>query len=214
MHTETVRIPSPEKGSSSSLQLFLHGHNSGFTWLHEDAVITLYGLAGRIDQMGEKAALVKESFFDPNHHPGPTTAATESFSHEYVVDFNQFLDTKKIREAQSGLRIFVQTCKRWALDQESQLALLGYASTDPAGKNVLAGHVPNDLQPLIDRVAHIIAISIGLGILYDENTDAEKHWLEKPRRILDNRSPFDCMQNAGMDDLITINRMVERERGL
>ncbi len=208
--------PNPKNAPSPSPQWSPLGRNSGSTWHHEDTATFPHVVAGRIDcWMGGKAVQTKEFFLDPNYPSRQTIKDIDLFPREIVLHFDRPRpDIKKIREAQSGLRIFVQTCKRWGLDQEGQLALLGYNSTDPAGKNVLAGHVPIDPQPLIDRVAHIIAISIGLGILYDENIDAEKQWLKTPRRILGNRSPFGCMQNTGMDDLITINRMVERERGL
>ncbi len=212
----TALTLNPKNVSSPSPQWSPLGRNSGSTWHHEDTAIFPRVVAGRIDcWMSGKAVQRKEFFLDSNYPSRQTIKDIDLSPCEIMLHFDwPRPDIKKIREAQNGLRIFVQTCKRWRLDQEGQLALLGYASTDPAGKNVLAGHVPIDPQPLIDRVAHIIAISIGLGILYDENIDAEKRWLEAPRRILGNKSPFDCMQNTGMDDLIAINRMVERERGL
>ncbi len=94
------------------------------------------------------------------------------------------------------------------------LVLLGYRSGDSVGARILDGRVRSLSQDIEDRSGYVIAISIGLGIHYGENIDAENEWLRRPRETLGGRSPLDYMLGGHMIDLIAINRMVERERGL
>ena len=92
------------------------------------------------------------------------------------------------------------------------MVLLGYESGDSVGIQILNGRVRARSRDITDRFGYVIAISI--GILYGENIDAENEWLRRLREVLDGRSPLDYMLGGHMIDLITINRMVERERGL
>ena len=117
-------------------------------------------------------------------------------------------------EIRGELKIFVETCQRWRLKLKDQVILLGYQSADSIGMQILNGRVRAHSRDIKDRSGYVIAISIGLGILYGESIDAENQWLRNPRQILDGKSPLDYMLGGQMIDLITINRMVERERGL
>ncbi|MCY4463498.1 MAG: DUF2384 domain-containing protein [Albidovulum sp.] len=117
-------------------------------------------------------------------------------------------------EIRGELKIFVETCQRWKLKLKDQVILLGYQSGDSIGMQILNGRVRAHSRDIKDRSGYVIAISIGLGILYGESIDAENQWLRNPRQILDGKSPLDYMLGGKMIDLITINRMVERERGL
>ena len=79
---------------------------------------------------------------------------------------------------------------------------------------MLMGRVLALSLDVTDRAGYVIAISVGLGILYGENADAENRWLRRTRSALDGQSPLERMLGGHMIDLITVNRMVERERGL
>ena len=129
-----------------------------------------------------------------------------------AADFSQ--GPRETHEIRGILRVFIETCRRWNLSLEDQVVLLGYRSGDRVGIQVLNGRLRIHSQDIKDRSGYVIAISIGLGILYGESIDAENQWLRRPREILDGRSPLDYMLGGRMINLITINRMVERERGL
>ena len=117
-------------------------------------------------------------------------------------------------EIRGVLKIFVETCQRWELKLEDQVILLGYQSAGSTGMQILNGRVREHSRDIKDRSGYVIAISIGLGILFGESIDAENQWLRNPRQMLDGKSPLDYMLGGQMIDLIAINRMVERERGL
>ena len=117
-------------------------------------------------------------------------------------------------EIRGVLKIFVETCQRWELKLEDQVILLGYQSAGSTGMQILNGRVREHSRDIKDRSGYVIAISIGLGILFGESIDAENQWLRNPRQMLDGKTPLDYMLGGQMIDLIAINRMVERERGL
>ena len=121
---------------------------------------------------------------------------------------------RETHETRGVLKVFVETCQRWKLGPGDQVVLLGYRSGDSAGMRVLDGRVRLHSRDIEDRAAYVVAISAGLGILYGESAAAENQWLRHPREILDGKSPLDRMLAGHMVDLIAVNRMVERERGL
>ena len=127
-------------------------------------------------------------------------------------DFSQ--GPLEFHEIRGVLRVFIETCQRWKLSLEDRVVLLGYRFGDSVGMQVLNGRLRIHSRDITDRSGYVIAISIGLGILCGESIDAENQWLRRPRDILDRRSPLDYMLEGQMINLITINRMVELERGL
>ena len=118
------------------------------------------------------------------------------------------------QEVRGILKVFIDTCQRWGLDQDEQVILLGYRSGDIAGRGVLDGSVRAHSRDVIDRAAYVVAISLGLGILYGEKVPPELRWLRSPRKVLDGKAPLERMLEGGMIDLITVNEMVNQERGL
>ena len=78
------------------------------------------------------------------------------------------------------MKIVVETCQRWKSRPEDQVFLLGYESGDSVGIQILKGRVRARSRDITDRSGYVIAISIGLGILYRENLDAENEWLRRP----------------------------------
>ncbi|MYA87769.1 MAG: DUF2384 domain-containing protein [Boseongicola sp. SB0662_bin_57] len=111
-------------------------------------------------------------------------------------------------------KVFVDTCRRWGLETDQQLTLLGYQPGDSIGIQVLRGRVRTLSRDATDRAGYVIAISVGLAILYGENIAAEKRWLRHERAAFGGRSPLDRMLDGDMTALIIVNGMVERERGL
>ncbi len=110
--------------------------------------------------------------------------------------------------------IFIGTCRRWGLDEDQQLTLLGYLPGDSMGIQVLRGRFRALTRDATDRAGYVIAISVGLAILCGENMAAENRWLRRDRAALDGKSPLDRMLEGDMNALIIVNGMVERERGL
>ena len=121
---------------------------------------------------------------------------------------------QELVEPQGVPKVFVETCKRWGLDTDQQLTLLGYRSGDNTGELVLQGRVRNLSRDATERAGYVIAISVGLAVLYGENMAAEKCWLRRTRAELGGKSPLDRMLHGDVKALIIVNGMVEHERGL
>ena len=66
----------------------------------------------------------------------------------------------------------------------------------------------------IARAGYVIAISVGLAILYRENIAAENRWLRRKRVALGEKSPLDLMLDGDMIALISVNGLVAQDRGL
>ena len=117
-------------------------------------------------------------------------------------------------EPRGVAKIFVETCQRWDLDSNDQLTLLGFDRGYSFGRHVLQGRVRTLSRDARDRAGYVIAISVGLSILYQDNIAAENQWLRRKRNALGEGSPLDRMLGGDMMALIAVNGMVERDRGL
>jgi hypothetical protein len=112
------------------------------------------------------------------------------------------------------LDAFVKTCQRWHLSPEQQIILLGYKGSEFFGLQLLEGRVLAAPQDVRERAGYILAISIGLGSLFDETERAELEWLNTPRKDLNGRSALAYMLEGRMASLMEVAAMVDRERGM
>jgi hypothetical protein len=108
---------------------------------------------------------------------------------------------------------FVKTCQRWRLEQPEQATLLGYKSHEFLGQLLLRGYVPPRTQDVRDRIGYVMAITLGLGALFDENVDAEIGWLQTEHPFL-KEPPLAFMLRGRMKHLITVADIVRAERAL
>lgn len=109
---------------------------------------------------------------------------------------------------------FVKTCQRWHLSPQQQISLLGYNGSEFFGQQLLEGRLVAPPQDVCERAGYILAISIGLGSLFDESERAELAWLNTPREKLNGRSPLAYMLEGRMANLMYVATMVARERGM
>ena len=75
-------------------------------------------------------------------------------------------------------------------------------------------HVLSPPQDVQERAGYVLAISVGLGSLFDDAEDAELAWLNTPREDLKGRSPLACMLEGRMANVIEVALLVNRERGM
>jgi hypothetical protein len=108
---------------------------------------------------------------------------------------------------------FVKTCQRWRLEERLHATLLGYKDYEFLGQQLLHGYVPPRTQDVRDRIGYVLAISLGLGALFNEDADAELSWLTTEHPLL-KTSPLDFMLRGRMINLITVADIVRAERGL
>lgn len=109
---------------------------------------------------------------------------------------------------------FVKTCQRWHLAPAQQIILLGYKGSEFFGVQILDGFVLSPPQDVRDRVGYILAISVGLGFMFDDLERAELAWLNAPRKAFDGNTPLVHMLEGRMENLMNVAAMVAHERGL
>jgi Protein of unknown function (DUF2384) len=109
---------------------------------------------------------------------------------------------------------FVKICQRWHLSTDLQIVLLGYKGCASFGSQILNGYLLSSPQDVLDRVGYILAISLGLGFLFDNSERAELAWLNAPRESLNGSSPLAYMLEGRMENLMNVAAMVAHERGL
>jgi hypothetical protein len=108
---------------------------------------------------------------------------------------------------------FFNTCQRWRLEHGAQLKLLGFPDNDFFGSQLLLGHVPARSQDVKDRVGYILAISLGLGTIFNEAVAPELDWLNRVHPKL-GVSPLEHMLRGRMVHLIAVVGLVGAERNL
>ena len=122
--------------------------------------------------------------------------------------------TVKVSSRKGIVEGFVKVCNRWGLDQKKQKILLGISESGIFSDAILNDNSFNLPQDLKDRIGYVISISLGLGILFGGNTDAEIEWLNSNRHSLSDLTPIEYMLQGHMFNIINIAEMVNRERGL
>jgi hypothetical protein len=60
----------------------------------------------------------------------------------------------------------------------------------------------------------VLAISVGLGAIFNEVIDAERKWLNLPNHKLNGKTPLAFMLEGPMRNILMVLRVVEQERGL
>jgi hypothetical protein len=109
---------------------------------------------------------------------------------------------------------FINTCERWNLADQERLVLLGYGNSASLGNQVLNSRMLAAPQDARDRAGYLLAISIGLGTIYNEVLDAERRWINLPHPKLGMKTPLAFMLEGHMGNILSVLRLVEEERGL
>jgi uncharacterized protein (DUF2384 family) len=83
-------------------------------------------------------------------------------------------------------------------------------------RGVIAGHLNRRwrmIKPIrwSDDVGMLLAISIGLGCLYNEDEDAERAWMSAPHPDLGGAQPVQAVMSGRAREVLDI---VHKERGL
>jgi hypothetical protein len=115
----------------------------------------------------------------------------------------------------AAIDAFINTCERWKLAENEKLILLGYGDDSAfLGNQILQGHMLATPQDARDRAGYLLAVSIGLGAIFNEQPDAERSWLTLPKSELNEKTPLDFMLEGRMENILAVLRLVEQERGL
>jgi len=113
-----------------------------------------------------------------------------------------------------AMEAFVNTCERWNLSHRERLILLGYGENVALGEQILNSRLLVTPQDARDRAGYLLAISVGLGTIYNEVADAERRWINLPHPTLGGNTPLAFMLEGRMGNILSILRLVEQERGI
>ncbi len=109
---------------------------------------------------------------------------------------------------------FFKTCQRWKIDYPEWAVLLGHDSESFVAQQIAAGYILNWNKDTRDRAGYVVAISLGLGSLFNEDAAAENSWLRQARSKLLGKTPLEHVLQGSMKNLIEIAELVLEERGL
>jgi hypothetical protein len=125
----------------------------------------------------------------------------------------QLLPTQPAAAGRGVIGAFVKICQRWHLSRADQIVLLGFKGSEFFGEQLLEGNLLSPPQDAVERAGYVMAISIGLGSLFDDAEGAELAWLNTNRDDLNGRSPLAYMLEGRMSHVMEVALLVNRERG-
>jgi hypothetical protein len=145
----------------------------------------------------------------------PQVQPTEGFATSGLIPKTtpHALPTQPATAGRGIVGAFAKICQRWHLSRADQVVLLGYKGSEFFGEQLLDGNLLSPPQDVQERAGYVLAISVGLGSLFDDAEDAELAWLNTPREDLKGRSPLACMLEGRMANVIEVALLVNRERG-
>ena len=120
---------------------------------------------------------------------------------------------KFVSKQNATINVFVNTCKRWHLDERQQMILLGYSGSIIDGE-LLAGRTTELSRDVEDRAGFVIGIGLGLSAIFGNQREAEMSWLNLRRNALECKTSIEYMLEGGMLNLIAVSQMIRRERGI
>jgi hypothetical protein len=123
------------------------------------------------------------------------------------------LPTQQVSVGKGIVTAFSKICQRWHVSREDQIVLLGYKGSKFLGEQLLDGNLLSPPQDVLERAGCVLAISVGLGSLFDDAEGAELAWLNTPRDDLGRQSPLAYMLEGRMTNVIEVSLLVNRERG-
>lgn len=134
---------------------------------------------------------------------------------ELITSSNSQPPTHKFVSKQNAIiKVFVNTCKRWHLDEQQQLTLLGYSGYSTINAELLAGRTTELSRDVEDRAGFVIGIGLGLSAIFGNQREAEMSWLNLRRNVLDGKTAIEYMLEGSMLNLIAVSEMIRRERGI
>lgn len=119
------------------------------------------------------------------------------------------------KEARSALaRQVMKLFELWALDSESQLALLGLESGSRATLARYRKGEPLALsRDLLERVGHLLAVHKNLRLLFPHDRALAYAWMTAPNRAFERRTPVALVAELGFSGLLMVRAYLDQARG-
>ncbi len=112
-----------------------------------------------------------------------------------------------------ALRTFFQIAKRWGLNVEEQMKLLGLEarSTFFKWKKDLDGHLPPDT---LERISYVLGIYKALQILLPDQEAADT-WVRRPNDapLFEGRPALQRLLKGKVSDLYVVRQYLDAQRG-
>jgi hypothetical protein len=178
----------------------------------------MIGQEGSMPGLQEGRALVDQrSSYPTNQGGGIISGSLQSLLRLGTVDQGMSAasaNAAQLTDMPRGMfDAFVNTCQRWRLEQSARLRLLGFSDHDFLGSQLLVGRVPARTQDVKDRIGYVLAISLGLGTIFNEAAAPELDWLSSAHPKL-GESPLEHILRGRMVHLIAVVDLVGAERNL
>jgi len=109
---------------------------------------------------------------------------------------------------------FTQVCARWALDYEDSSRLLSLEPGAGYLRLMLRGMTRPLSGDMRSRMALIVAISLGLGEMFDDDQEAENRWLRSPRDDLAGHAPLVYLLNGSLIDCDLVHQIIKQARNV
>lgn len=103
----------------------------------------------------------------------------------------------------------------WQLTADQMLALLGLS---PGSKSVLPQYrrgeraLPSG-RDVADRASYLLRIHKGVRMLYPRDAELRYGWVNRPKEVLDGKTPLEVMLNDGLLGVARMARFVDFQRG-
>lgn len=121
------------------------------------------------------------------------------------------LPGRKLTDLAEG---FKKICQRWGLEGSDMAKLLHLEEEVQLSNWILSGDMAPLTGDLKDRMALVIAISLGLGDLFDDNKEAEIRWLKVNRLELGEANPLEYMLKGDFYRIDEVMQLLDMARGL
>ncbi|MBF0288605.1 MAG: DUF2384 domain-containing protein [SAR324 cluster bacterium] len=111
-------------------------------------------------------------------------------------------------------KIIMNLFKKWNLDGETKLILLGQS---PKSRQNLIRYQNGAPLPkgrdMEDRVGWLLSIHKALRLLYPENENTRYSWVNKRNKMFDNYTPVEIMKEQGIIGIAKVARYLDYYRG-
>lgn len=118
--------------------------------------------------------------------------------------------SSRVRLAAMVTRLF----DHWGLESSEQLAMLGLSEGSRMTlQRYRTGKALGRNRDLMDRVGYLLGIHKSLRLLYPHNRELAYRWMKSPNKRLHNATPVDFVRDKGFEGLVSVNRLLDVERG-
>lgn len=102
--------------------------------------------------------------------------------------------------------VIMDTLDNWKVNAADQIKILDLPKgTKTRGLRRYHENTPLPNEPnIMERIEHLLGIADALRTSFPSNYEMGTHWINKPHKRFENRSPLDTMIEDGLDGLMNV----------